>query len=64
MKDVAREAGVSIGMASRVLGGYGSYSAETARRVREAARRLDYRPNMLARSLRLGRTRAIGLVVS
>lgn len=64
LKDVAREAGVSIGMASRVLGGYGSYSAETARRVREAARRLDYRPNMLARSLRLGRTRAIGLVVS
>ncbi len=64
LKDVAREAGVSVGMASRVLGGYGSYSAETARRVVEAARRLDYRPDLLARSLRLGHTRSIGLVVS
>jgi LacI family transcriptional regulator len=51
-------------MASRVLGGYGSFSAETARRVLDAARRLDYRPDLLARSLRLGRTRSIGLVVS
>ncbi len=64
LKDVAREAGVSVGMASRVISRYGSYSEETARRVLEAARRLDYRPNMLARSLRVGRTRAIGLVAS
>lgn len=64
LKDVAREAGVSVGLVSRVLGGYGSYSAETARRVIEAARRLSYQPDMLARSLRLGRSRTIGVVVS
>src|SRR5690606_22268895 len=64
LKDVAREAGVSIGLASRVLRGHGPYSAEAAQRVIEAATRLDYRPDMLARSLRLGRSRALGFVVS
>ena len=35
LKDVAKEAGVSLGMASRVLGKYGSYSDDTKERVRE-----------------------------
>ncbi len=64
LKEVAKEAGVSVGMASRVLGKYGSYSDETRSKVLAAARALEYRPNLQARSLRLGRTQAIGLVVS
>src|SRR5690606_23789804 len=64
LKEVAKAAGVSLGMASRVLGEYGSYSEATKERVRKAAKELGYRPNALARSLRLGRTKAIGLVVS
>lgn len=64
LKDVAREAGVSVGMASRVLGSYGSYSDETRLKVTRAAQALQYRPNAVARSLRLGRTSAIGVVVS
>lgn len=64
LKDVAKLAGVSVGMASRVLGDYGSFSEKTKRRVLEAAQELHYRPNALARSLRVGRTKAIGLVVS
>src|SRR5690554_6039002 len=51
-------------MASRVLGGYGYYSAETKERVQAAARRLGYRPNHMARALRSGRSKAIGVVVS
>ncbi len=51
-------------MASRVLGEYGSYSEATRKKVLAAAKRLDYRPNTLARSLRLGRTKAIGVVVA
>ena len=51
-------------MASRVLGNYGSYSERTREHVLRAARALNYRPNVLARSLRLGRTKAIGVVVS
>ena len=64
LREVAKQAGVSLGMASRVLGGYGSYSEKTRRKVLEAARELDYRPNALARSLRLGRSKAIGVVVA
>lgn len=64
LKDVAEEAGVSIGMASRVLGTYGSYSEKTRKAVLKAARKLDYRPNGVARSLRLRRTRAIGVMIS
>lgn len=64
LKDVAKAAGVSIGMASRVLGDYGSYSEQTKARVLEAARGLAYRPNAVARSLRVGRTKALGLAVT
>lgn len=51
-------------MASRVLGGFGSFSEVTRQRVTEAAAALNYRPNVLARSLRIGRTKAIGVVAS
>ena len=64
LKEVAKRAGVSIGMASRVLGGYGSFSEKTKKAVLKAAQDLSYRPNTLARSLRVGRTHAIGVVVS
>jgi len=64
LKEVAKAAGVSVGMASRVLSNYGSFSDATRQRVESAAKSLDYRPNHLARSLRVGRTKAIGVVVS
>lgn len=64
LKEVAKEAGVSVGMASRVLGLYGSYSEDTRVKVLNAARKLDYRLNGLARSLRRGSSKAIGVIVS
>ncbi|MDF1523100.1 MAG: LacI family DNA-binding transcriptional regulator, partial [Trueperaceae bacterium] len=64
LKEVAQAAGVSVGMASRVLGDYGSFSARTKEKVLAAARALEYRPNAVARSLRVGRTKAIGVVVA
>jgi hypothetical protein len=57
LKDVAAAAGLSVGMASRVLGEYGSFSARTRKKVLEAAARLNYRTNGVARSLRLNRSR-------
>ncbi|MEU1487593.1 LacI family DNA-binding transcriptional regulator [Streptomyces sp. NPDC005752] len=64
-RDVARAAGVSQATVSLVLGDKwrGRVSAGTAERVRDSARDLGYRPNLAARSLRLGRTRTALLVV-
>jgi LacI family transcriptional regulator len=62
---VARIAGVSQSTVSLVLAGKaeGRVKPETGQAVREAARRLGYRPNLAARNLRLGRTRTVLLVV-
>ncbi|MFC7815526.1 MULTISPECIES: LacI family DNA-binding transcriptional regulator [unclassified Streptomyces] len=64
-RDVAQAAGVSQAAVSLVLGGKwrGRVSEPTAQRVRDAAHRLGYRPNLAARNLRLGRTRTVLLVV-
>ncbi|MEK8170050.1 LacI family DNA-binding transcriptional regulator [Streptomyces sp. M19] len=64
-RDVARAAGVSQATVSLVLGDKwtGRVSERTADTVRAAARNLGYRPNLAARSLRLGRTRTVLLVV-
>ncbi|KOG39066.1 LacI family transcriptional regulator [Streptomyces decoyicus] len=64
-RDVARAAGVSQAAVSLVLGDKwrGRVSPAKAEAVRIAARQLDYRPNLAARSLRMGRTRTALLVV-
>jgi LacI family transcriptional regulator len=60
--DVAREAGVSVATVSRVLADTGyPVRAETRQRVLAAAERLRYSPNGLGRSLRVGRSTAIGV---
>lgn len=62
LADVARAAGVSVPTASQVMNGTGRVADETRRRVLEVARDLDYRPNALARSVALGRSRTIGVL--
>jgi LacI family transcriptional regulator len=62
--DVARLAGVSPGTASKALNGRGGISPETTRRVREAADRLGYQPNALARGLLSGRSCTVGLITT
>ena len=62
--DVAREAGVSRATAARALGDYGYASADTRQRVVDAAKRLAYQPNQLARSMVTGRSGMIGVVVA
>lgn len=61
--DVAERAGVSLATASRALSSYGRVSAATVQRVQLAAEALGYRPNELARAMRVGTTRTIGLVI-
>ncbi len=59
IKDVARLAGVSPATVSLVLGNKGQVAEKTKRRVLEAAQKLGYRPNVVARSLVKGRTNTV-----
>lgn len=63
MADLARWAGVSKSTVSRALNGDPRISEETRRRVTELARRLRYRPNLMASGLATRRTNALGLVI-
>jgi len=62
-KDIARELNLSQPTVSRILNGDQKHraSTQTRERVWETARRLGYRPNAIARSLRRGRTDIIGV---
>ncbi|GAA3121964.1 LacI family transcriptional regulator [Kribbella aluminosa] len=62
MSDVARVAGVSLTTASRALNGVGRVSAETRARVIETAERLQFQPDMLARSFVTGRSFIVGVL--
>jgi LacI family transcriptional regulator len=65
LRDVASAAGVHPATASRALnpGTRPLVSEETAQRVTEAAERLGYRPNSVARSLRTRRSNTIGVLI-
>jgi LacI family transcriptional regulator len=65
LTDVARRAGVSVTTASYILNGRTAemrIAAETERRVQDAIRDLDYRPNWTARTLRRSSTQTIGVI--
>lgn len=65
MRHVAALAGVGVKTVSRVINGEPNVSASTIAKVREAARTLDYQPDLHAGNLRRadGRTRTLGLLV-
>ena len=71
IRDIAAEAGVSIALVSFVMSNQTKnpektykVSEETSRRILEIAKRLDYRPNNAARTLRQGKTNTIGVILS
>ena len=64
LKDVAGKARVSIGTVSNVINGSVPVSAARRTRVLDAIRKLGYRPDHVARSLRTRRTHMLGMVVS
>ena len=64
MNDVARAAGVSLKTVSNVLNDYEFIRPATKQRVQDAIAELGYEANLTARSLRSGKTRMLGLVLS
>ena len=62
-REVAAAAGVSVRTVSNVVNDYVHVSDATRKRVLQAIQELDYRPSELARSLKVGRSGLIGLVL-
>lgn len=63
IRDVATEAGVSTATVSRVLAEFGGVTEDARARVHRAIAKLDYHPNRLARGLRQGRRKVIGVII-
>ena len=67
LKDIASIVGVSVSTVSLVLNGKATQSRiseELGKKILATAEKNNYRPNMLARSLRKGTTNTIGFVIS
>lgn len=67
LADIAKALGVSKTLVSMVLNGKGDdngINEDTQKRVWAKARELNYKPNIMARSLRTGRSQTIGLIVA
>jgi LacI family transcriptional regulator len=62
IRDVAQLAGVSTATVSKVLNDAPHVSDESRRRVEDAIRKLNFRPNTIARGLRKSRTHTLGLI--
>ena len=63
IKDVANLAGVSPSTVSRVLNGKDYVNETTRQKVLDAVKQTNYQPNVLAKSLKMGRTNTICLLI-
>ena len=63
IKDLARELGISPSTVSRALKDHPDISPDTKKAVNELAKKLNYRPNPIALSLKGGSSRIIGVIV-
>ncbi|ACL70572.1 LacI family DNA-binding transcriptional regulator [Halothermothrix orenii] len=63
IREVAREAGVSVATVSRVINGDSAVSPQTRNRVKKAMQALNYHPNLLGRQLRRRETKSIGIII-
>ncbi|MEK8032275.1 LacI family DNA-binding transcriptional regulator [Ideonella sp. DXS29W] len=63
IKDVAREAGVSVATVSRVMNGHAAVTPETRERIQRIAKELRFTPSSAARSLITRRTHTVGALL-
>ena len=64
LKDVAKIAGVSVSTVSRALNGKSCVNEETKKRIMDAVEQTNYRPNIISKSLKMGKSNTICLLVS
>ncbi|WP_125605630.1 LacI family DNA-binding transcriptional regulator [Lapidilactobacillus bayanensis] len=64
IKDVARESGYSIATVSKALNGVDVVKETTKNKILEAAKRLDYSPNLMGKQLKSGSTQTLGFFTS
>lgn len=63
IKEIAALAGVSIGTVDRALHNRGRVSPETKKRVEEIARQINYKPNLMARSLVINKKTVVAMLI-
>ena len=63
MKEIAKKLGVSVSTISRALKDSPELHPETKRKIVEAAKEMNYQPNLLAQSLRISRSKTLGVIV-
>jgi DNA-binding LacI/PurR family transcriptional regulator len=64
LKDIARECGVDVATASRALNKVYGVREGTRQKVLDVAKRLNYRPNRLAKGLATGRSHTLAMIIS
>ena len=64
IKDIARKANVSHTTVSRALNNKSRIKSETKEKILSIAKELNYRPDFIARSLVMRRTKTLGLVIT
>ena len=63
IKDIARELGISVSTVSRALQNHPDISEQTKELVRNCAKRLNYKPNIMASNLRTSKNTTIGVIL-
>ncbi len=63
IKDIAKATGYSTSTVSRALSGNIPVNKETKEKILEAVKQLNYKPNSVAKALKEGKTKTIGLVI-
>ncbi len=63
LQDIARTLNITAATVSRALSNHPAIKEETKKLVKETAQKLNYQPNKIASSLRLGKSNIIGVII-
>lgn len=63
IKDISKKLGISVTTVSRALNGYSDVNEDTRKRIQQAAKALNYKPNQIARKLVSGRSGIVAMVL-